>query len=80
MGSENSQLADRPMAIALFDKETFAGASEHKGGDNRFVELNKQLDKLKDLQAGWDSYDAEPPNGVSIEHLKTTHAPGSNVP
>ncbi len=28
--------------------------------------MDKQLDKLKDLQFGWDGYDAEPPNDISF--------------
>jgi hypothetical protein len=31
-----------------------------------WAEMNKQLDKLKDLTFGWDSYDAEPPNDTSF--------------
>jgi hypothetical protein len=42
------------------------GAEQAEMTEKDWDERNKQLDKLKDLELGWDSYDAEPPNDISF--------------
>ncbi|MBE7561103.1 hypothetical protein HS125_20005 [bacterium] len=38
---------------------------------NRFEALRRECDGLLELEAGWDSYDAEPPNDIAVDNAKT---------